>query len=204
MTPTVNEIQEATSDFEVLYPSIGVDNLGRVKLVRFGEEYSAPGTCAVCVCTLSPDKFFVDLGLTIDDIGAVYLCNICMAETIKVMRCISVDGPEFTKLFNGYTNAVAEVGRLRLELKRTEDKIRHDILADLRNYLGDGHRLSYVVGSGVMANVPTVDDPITESIDSGTAAPQPGTDSNGPINRPSSEQGSAGVFDLTDLENLKF
>lgn len=204
MTTTVNEIQAATSDFEVLYPSIGVDNLGRVKLVRFGEEYSAPGTCAVCVCTLSPDKFFVDLGLTIDDIGAVYLCNICMAETIKVMRCISVDGPEFTKLFNGYTNAVAEVGRLRLELKRTEDKIRHDILADLRNYLGDGHRLSYVVDSGVMADVSTSDDKVNESINSGATASQPGTSSDGQVNRLNSQQGSTGVFDLADLENLKF
>lgn len=208
-------VEEVTKDFEVTYPVLSVDNLGRVKLVRFGDEYSAPGTCAVCMCTLSPDKVFVDLGLTVDDIGALYLCNVCMDETLKVMRAIPVDGPEFTKLFNNYTRAVAEIGRLRLEINKTQDKVRNELLADLQYYLGDRYKSGNSTNPGTVADASENTEQTNAFVNGNRAETQSGTGSSRLIDEagtgtnysatePSTQQGSTKLFDLTELDKLDF
>lgn len=197
-----SEIEEVTKDFEILYPQFNTSNLNRISIIRFGDPYVAPGTCAVCVSTLSPEKYFVDLGITVDDIGALYICNLCMASTLEAMKAITVDNPQFVKLFNGYTNAVAEVGRLRLELKKTEDKVRNGVIVDLRNYLGS--RIGHSPGSITMENVQKSTVEVTEPVNSGADSSQRGSKSNGSTNRSNDEQRSTDIFDLADLEKLDF
>lgn len=193
-----------TKDFEVLYPDIqAAQTTDRIRVIRFGDPYSAPGTCVVCRSTLTPGKEFVDLGLDIEFYGAIYIDTICLDQVFKLCRYISVDSEYHTKLFAGYKNAVAEVGKLRQELVTVKTEVVENVISRISDYMRDLNA-GDLANSFVMASISETSNQVIEHVSSGTAEAFSDDNETGSTNGSSHEQGSPDIFDLTDIEGFKF
>jgi len=204
VAPT-SEVANYTPDFEVLYPTIKADvTTARIKILRFGDPYSTPGTCVVCGCTLSPDKEFVDFGLDIEFYGAIYVDTICIREALELLRYVPVDGDYHTKLFNGYKAAVDEVGKLRKQLAEVKAQVFKDVIDNMRNYIAELNPVS-LADSFVMASIPKDHSEINGHADGGTAESVSADNETGSISRSDEERGHSDLFDIKQLEDdLRF
>lgn len=48
-----------------------------------------PGVCSVCGTSRNDDRQYVDFGLTVDMIGVIYFCTMCIQELCNRMGCLT-------------------------------------------------------------------------------------------------------------------
>jgi hypothetical protein len=59
---------------------------------------AAPGVCVLCGTSGGDNRTFIDFGKQLDWYGAIYFCNICIAEISRAIGFVPVD--DFNELYS--------------------------------------------------------------------------------------------------------
>lgn len=189
-----------TESYEVKYPKLKIVHEGRIKLLNWGDAYAPPGCCIICRVNLDQGKYFIDFGMNIEFHGAVYFCNVCVAEAMMVFGYHHESSIEWRGLVMD-----------NFALKKENEELKTEN-QNLREYENVVNGLSKLFSSSNI-KFPSMVDVTTGSaneVRSETTTGEPdsnlakvtgiGTGKERKVNKSSNEQGSASILDLASID----
>lgn len=189
-----------SSSFEVTYPKIKVDINGKIKLIRFGDPYAAPGSCIICGVTLDQGKYFIDFGMNIEFHGAVYFCNVCIAQAMEVFGYYHESSVEWRRL--NMNNVQLSREKEVLENRVRELEGYRNVINDLSNLLSCFNFTASVVNdfSGEKKQSSSTE-VLPRTVISIRKDDRDKRGTEFKVDKPVDEQGSANILDITGIDS---
>jgi hypothetical protein len=105
-------------------PDISYREASRIRVLEAPRMH--PGTCVVCGAARTDDREYVDFGLDIDFVGAIYFCTLCMQEVMNHLGCLTKEQSEALEQEND---------RLRMHILqfKTKEAALDDAISKLRS-----------------------------------------------------------------------
>lgn len=82
-----------------------------------------PGKCLVCGAGADPERKWIDFGVTIDLLGAVYICNFCIAEVANALNFATAE--QTSKMLQDIATLTTALGEVSDERNHLRSAIEH-------------------------------------------------------------------------------
>lgn len=155
----------------------------------------SPGDCVMCGASRTDDRDYVDIGLTVDFVGVIYFCTICMTEVANRLGCLM---PEQTKKLEDELDAA----QMRILEFETKDQAFNDAIGTIRNLGLFGPSNERPSDSVLRTKGTEISDAISTGFSTGIAKAIVGPSDQS--EQSDSEQGSDDVSSTTDYDFGQF
>lgn len=178
----------SVDDFEVKYATVQVEQMGKIRVIGYGDSVPYPGTCICCGSVPSEDKSFIDFGKSIRPHGAVLFCIFCFSEVGRAIGWFNNKDEVFLELKLAAVNLKRENDELKVKLSAFE-RHRDAVGALVRNLSIDGF-----IDLGDIRSI--------ENSEPNSGTQQRATRKKSEPDKLGSEQGSTDVLDDAKLNKL--